>query len=69
MNITLTEKAANEVKRIFSEQNLETDGNVYLRLRILGGGCSGYQHKLDLDTNFDDKKDTISKQQIGRAHV
>lgn len=56
MNITVTEKAASEVKRIVEEQKLED--KVYLRLRVQGGGCSGFQHKLDLDTTFNEKTDT-----------
>ena len=59
MAITVTEKAAGEVKRIISEQQ-ETGQfpqKVYLRLRVVGGGCSGFQHKLDLDPSFNDKLD------------
>jgi iron-sulfur cluster assembly protein len=59
MSITLTEKAASEVKRIVAEQ--QTAGNVqdkiYLRMRVVGGGCSGFQHKLDLDPAINEKLD------------
>ena len=59
MAITLTEKAASEVKRIVGEQ--QTNGaapeKVYLRMRVVGGGCSGFQHKLDLDPVFNEKLD------------
>jgi iron-sulfur cluster assembly protein len=51
MAITVTEKAAGEVKRIIAEQQ-EQGGvpeKIYLRMRVVGGGCSGFQHKLDLD--------------------
>src|SRR5262249_57494146 len=60
MAITVTEKAANEVKRIvagFREQGQELPEKVYLRLRIIGGGCSGFQNKLDLDTSINEKLD------------
>lgn len=61
MPITLTEKAASEVKRIVSEQ--QTAGNapekVYLRMRVVGGGCSGFQHKLDLDPACNPKLDDV----------
>lgn len=61
MPITLTEKAASEVKRIVSEQ--QSAGNapekVYLRLRVVGGGCSGFQHKLDLDPAVNPKLDDV----------
>jgi iron-sulfur cluster insertion protein len=61
MAITVTEKAASEVKRIIGEQ--QTSGSfpekVYLRLRVVGGGCSGFQHKLDLDPAVSEKLDEI----------
>jgi iron-sulfur cluster insertion protein len=59
MPITITEKAASEVRRIVAEQ--QSSGNVqdkiYLRMRVVGGGCSGFQHKLDLDPAINDKLD------------
>jgi iron-sulfur cluster assembly protein len=61
MAITVTEKAAGEVKRIISEQ--QATGNapdkLYLRLRVVGGGCSGFQNKLDLDPQVNPKLDEI----------
>src|SRR3954469_18938839 len=55
--IELTEKAAAEVKRIVAEQNMPE--KIYLRLRVVGGGCSGFQHKLDLDPQVSDKLDQV----------
>ena len=57
MSITLTEKAAGEVKRIIEEQQFKE--RVYLRMRVVGGGCSGFQHKLDLDLNVNPKLDEV----------
>jgi iron-sulfur cluster assembly protein len=59
MPITLTEKAAGEVKRIVAEQQQAPNGpeKVYLRMRVVGGGCSGFQHKLDLDPEMNPKLD------------
>ena len=57
---TLTEKAAGEVKRIVAEQNLPE--KLYLRLRVVGGGCSGFQHKLDLDPAVNPKLDDVFEQ-------
>src|SRR6202521_5498603 len=58
MAITVTEKAAGEVKRIISEQqNGGAPERIYLRMRVVGGGCSGFQHKLDLDPTINDKLD------------
>src|SRR5439155_14672058 len=61
MAITVTEKAASEVRRIVSEQRESGDfpEKVYLRLRVVGGGCSGFQHKLDLDPQVNEKLDEI----------
>lgn len=55
--ITVTENAANEVKRIISDNNFTE--KVYLRVRVQGGGCSGFQNKLDLDQNYNDKTDNL----------
>jgi iron-sulfur cluster assembly protein len=58
--ITITEKAAEEVKRIIAEQQQAgTSEQMYLRLRVVGGGCSGFQHKLDLDTQVNPKLDDV----------
>ena len=62
MAITITEKAANEVKRIIKEQ--QTEGNapeqIYLRMRVVGGGCHGFSYAL----GFDDRKDGDTVQRI-----
>jgi len=61
MPITVTEKAAGEVKRIIQEQ--QSSGSmpekIYLRLRVVGGGGSGFQHKLDLDPTMSEKLDEV----------
>jgi iron-sulfur cluster assembly accessory protein len=105
MAITVTEKAANAVKRIITEQQeaaltpamkgayealrgelgrapyleelaakLGTSADalkqelgqhaaafskVHLRMRVVGGGCSGFQHKLDLDPEVNPKLDDV----------
>lgn len=64
MSITITEKAAGEVKRIINEQ--QASGNapekIYLRMRVVGGGCSGFQNKLDLDPVVNEKLDEVMEQ-------
>ena len=49
MAITLTERAIVEVKKIKEEQELGED--TYLRVGILGGGCSGFSYKLTFEEN------------------
>ena len=58
--INLTEKAAQEVKRIVAEQQAAgVADKLYLRMRVVGGGCSGFQHKLDLDPTVNEKLDEV----------
>src|SRR5262245_54134194 len=60
MSITVTEKAASEVKRIIGEhQKGDESKKIYLRLRTLGGGCSGLQDRLDLDQEYKPEKDEL----------
>lgn len=55
MSVTLTEKAAAEVKKIMQDQKFE---NVSLRVGVVGGGCSGFQYSLGFASDYDDKLDT-----------
>ncbi len=47
MAITLTEKAAAEIKKIVTEQGLP-EQETRLRVGVKGGGCSGFSYMLDL---------------------
>ena len=59
--ISVTEKAAAEVRRHISSmieaKEIEPGAKLYLRVRVQGGGCSGFQNKLDLDAKYDEKTD------------
>ncbi len=48
MAITLTERAASEIKRIFTEQQMPEGSS--LRIAVKGGGCSGFSYVLDVAT-------------------
>jgi iron-sulfur cluster insertion protein len=57
--ITITERAATKVKDIATEENLHGQG---LRLRVIGGGCAGFNYDLyfedtptSMDEEFEDK--------------
>jgi iron-sulfur cluster insertion protein len=55
--VVVTDRAASEVKRILAEQG--GTEKLYLRVRITGGGCSGFQPKLDLDPTMSEKLDEV----------
>jgi len=59
--LVVSERAAAEVKRhitdVASGNTAEAAGPLYLRVRVQGGGCSGFQNKLDLDPKYDEKTD------------
>ncbi len=55
MSVTLTEKAASEVKKIMSDQKMGPE--LMLRVGVAGGGCSGFQYALGFDDKFDDSID------------
>ena len=53
MGVTLSEKAASEVKKIITDQNLP-EGTV-LRVGVQGGGCSGFSYSLNFDTSTSER--------------
>jgi iron-sulfur cluster assembly protein len=64
--IQVTDKAVAEVRRIVAQvqEDARKEGQpvpekLYLRLRVVGGGCSGFQHKLDLDKDVNPKLDEV----------
>ena len=60
MPITLSESAANEVKRYMESQSLPP--GTMLRMVISGGGCSGLQYSLGFANEFDAKIDARYEQ-------
>jgi len=57
--VVLTERAAKQVRRIKESEDL--DENLYLRVAVEGGGCSGLSYKLGFDIRTDE--DEIVKSQ------
>ncbi|MCH8027524.1 MAG: iron-sulfur cluster assembly accessory protein [candidate division Zixibacteria bacterium] len=47
MSITITPEAMVEVKRLISQ---EKDENLYLRIGVAAGGCSGMSYTMAFDT-------------------
>lgn len=46
--VTITERAAQEVKAVIEDQG---DPNAMLRIYVAGGGCSGLQYGMALETD------------------
>lgn len=44
--VSLTERAAKRIKELIAAENREGQG---LRVKVVGGGCSGLQYKVDFD--------------------
>lgn len=57
--VRLTGRAAKQVQKIISEEQLED--HLYLRIAVEGGGCSGLSYKLGLDHKKDE--DEVIKSQ------
>ena len=49
MALALTDKAKVQVKKILEDQKLE---NVFLRMGVKGGGCSGLSYSLEFDSEL-----------------
>ncbi|MDP6559547.1 MAG: iron-sulfur cluster assembly accessory protein [Candidatus Binatia bacterium] len=47
VGVTITDRAAKRINEIVTPEARETQG---LRLKVIGGGCSGLQNKMDIDT-------------------
>ncbi|MGL4594361.1 MAG: HesB/IscA family protein [Thermoguttaceae bacterium] len=59
MTVTMTSRAIDEVRKIKAAKNLGDE--TFLRIGIVGGGCSGMLYSLNFDTVFDDVFDTNYK--------
>ena len=44
--VSLTDRAAARIKELLAAENREGQG---LRVKVVGGGCSGLQYKVDFD--------------------
>lgn len=58
-NFTVTESAAGRIAEIIQQQGL--DETYFFRLTVEGGGCSGFQYKMDMDNVIADDDVVIEK--------
>ncbi len=67
MSVMLTENAASEIKRMMAQQQL-ADTTV-LRVAVSGGGCSGFEYRMDFDEKVDAHEDVVAEQHGVRVAV
>ncbi len=51
--IEMTDTAADKIKKLATEKGIEDGG---LRVKVVGGGCSGLTYKMDVDQRRDGDK-------------
>ena len=47
--IYVSDKAREKVKRLMADAKVESQSDYFLRVSVVGGGCSGLSYKLDFD--------------------
>lgn len=57
-DVVLTERAARQVRKIREDEDLEEE--LYLRVAVEGGGCSGLSYKLGFDHKSDEDEVIVS---------
>src|ERR1700738_1764926 len=50
--INISEKAREKVKQLMKDSGVPDDGTHFLRVGVVGGGCSGLSYKMDFDTEL-----------------
>lgn len=58
---TVTTKAADEIKKLLSEENFQ---NAFLRVRIVPGGCSGFSYEMGFDDETEDSDQLFEKEGV-----
>lgn len=60
MSVIITENAANEIRKFINDGQHGT--GAMLRVAVVGGGCSGFNYSLNIETAFDEANDSKSEQ-------
>lgn len=51
-NITASEKAQGKIRELMNQAGIANDAAYFLRVSVVGGGCSGLSYKLDFDNEL-----------------
>jgi|TARA_B100000073_G_C23547885_1_gene498902 iron-sulfur cluster assembly protein len=57
----VSEKAVNEISRLLSE---EEDKTMFLRIRVVPGGCSGFEYEMGFDNEIDGSDEVFEENQV-----
>jgi len=58
---TVTTKAADEIRKLLSEENIP---NAFLRVRVVPGGCSGFSYEMGFDDETEDSDQLFEKEGV-----
>ena len=50
--VTASEKAQQKAVELMKQAGVENDASYFLRVSVVGGGCSGLSYKLDFDNEL-----------------
>ena len=53
-NINITDKAISKIQEVLASQGMK-----YFRIKVKGGGCSGFQYIFKSDNQLNSEKDII----------
>ena len=53
-SINITDKAINKIQEVLKDQNMK-----YFRIRVKGGGCSGFQYVFKSENVINETKDHV----------
>ncbi len=51
-SVTITEKAKKKIQSLMQQAGIENDATYFLRISVVGGGCSGLTYQLDFDNDL-----------------
>lgn len=58
---TVTTKAAEEIRRLLSEEDIP---NAFLRVRVVPGGCSGFSYEMGFDDETEDSDQLFEREGV-----
>ena len=64
-DLTMTERAARRIGEILKSE----PSGAMLRLSVLGGGCSGFQYKFDVERGITLLVDSVSLQYLAGSEI